>query len=113
MEKSVLGNLAKNREVADLEKVGGVKGIAKALGSSVKLGYKDDASVRQARETYGSNHLPERKTRNFLQHLIDALWVSPVISASGQGEGCAPSRQAMAGAGGARASQRLRGQPGR
>ncbi|KAA0166855.1 hypothetical protein FNF31_01230 [Cafeteria roenbergensis] len=74
MEKSVLGNLAKNREVADLEKVGGVKGIAKALGSSVKLGYKDDASVRQARETYGSNHLPERKTRNFLQHLIDALW---------------------------------------
>jgi len=87
VEKSVLAKLAADRAIADLEKVGGVTGLAKALGSDVKSGIPSKGAVEASRELYGGNRLPERKTRNFCQHLFDALYVSPWKLPYGRGCG--------------------------
>jgi P-type Ca2+ transporter type 2C len=57
---------------ADLPGLGGIEGIAKAVGSDLSAGLAPE-QVLANREKFGHNRLPSKTPRSFFSHLMDAF----------------------------------------
>ncbi|CAE7761087.1 Atpalpha, partial [Symbiodinium sp. KB8] len=72
VDKSQLEVLAENRELPDLEAIGGVESLANKLHSNVHSGLTD-AQVELNREKFGRNVMPDKPVKTLLQHFWESL----------------------------------------
>lgn len=70
---SDLVQLLQDREYGDLEKLGGVEGLARELHTDLEYGLdENEEQLQKRREAYGSNTYPKKVTKGFWSFVWDA-----------------------------------------
>lgn len=68
-----LVKLVQDRESESLRELGGVRGVARLLGTNVEKGIADDfQEIEKRRRAFGSNTYPKKPPRGFLKFLYDS-----------------------------------------
>ncbi|KAK7243135.1 hypothetical protein RIF29_37922 [Crotalaria pallida] len=76
VDQATLASIVVDKNLETLGKLGGVKGVAAALGTSAEQGIKDDNianDIACRREVFGSNTYPKPPSRSFFYFLVEAL----------------------------------------
>ncbi|KAG0628831.1 hypothetical protein M758_1G055700 [Ceratodon purpureus] len=75
-----LVDLLRDRKVAKLEKLGGVRGLAGKIGTSLDEGIKDDPEeIQERKDAYGSNTYPKKKPKGILHFIWGACQNTTLI----------------------------------
>lgn len=68
-----LSQLLQDRQVEDLERLGGVEGLAQKLHTDTEYGLDESEELfNKRRETYGANTYPKKKSKGFWSYVWDA-----------------------------------------
>ncbi|OIW07720.1 hypothetical protein TanjilG_11847 [Lupinus angustifolius] len=76
VDQATLTSIVQDKNLDSLGKLGGVKGLASALGTNVEQGIKDDNianDIACRHEVFGSNTYPKPPSRSFFYFLVEAL----------------------------------------
>ncbi|CAL0303230.1 unnamed protein product [Lupinus luteus] len=76
VDQATLTSVVQDKNLESLEKLGGVKGVASALGTNAEQGIKDDNlanDIACRSEVFGSNTYPKPPSRSFFHFLVEAL----------------------------------------
>jgi Ca2+-transporting ATPase len=77
---NTLVHLLQARKYEDLHKLGGVKGVAKALNTNLEEGVEDSPEELQKRkDAYGDNTYPRKRPKGFLTFLWEACHDTTLI----------------------------------
>ncbi|KAG0623275.1 hypothetical protein M758_3G161600 [Ceratodon purpureus] len=75
-----LVNLLQDRKVTDLEKLGGIRGLAGKIGTNLEEGIKDDPEeIQKRKDAYGSNTYPKKKPKGILHFVWEACQDTTLI----------------------------------
>lgn len=69
-----LRDLAEDRELDDLNKLGGAEAMCSHLLTHPEMGLTSEG-VDRAQRVFGLNKLPEKKSKSYLMHLFESLQV--------------------------------------
>ncbi|GLU07604.1 hypothetical protein SLE2022_245570 [Rubroshorea leprosula] len=74
VDKIKLGQMVKDKDSVSLGQLGGVEGVAAALGTNPENGIRDDEEeIRERQEKFGSNTYQKPPTKGFFYFVVDAF----------------------------------------